>query len=68
MYTPQEAIKGQSLVYFLADHLIYDDWEQTNKLSNEDTMVIDLWSLWIMHFDGATRRDRDGSNVVFVTL
>ncbi|XP_019239820.1 PREDICTED: uncharacterized protein LOC109219802 [Nicotiana attenuata] len=39
---PQKAIKGRALADFLADHHIPDDWELTDELLDEDTMVIEV--------------------------
>ncbi|XP_070030082.1 uncharacterized protein [Nicotiana sylvestris] len=38
----KKAIKGQTLVDFLEDHPIPDDWELTGKLPDEDAMVIEV--------------------------
>ncbi|XP_070013905.1 uncharacterized protein [Nicotiana sylvestris] len=39
---PQKAIKGEALADFLADQPIPDDWELTDELPNEDTIVIEV--------------------------
>ncbi|XP_075088518.1 uncharacterized protein LOC142170492 [Nicotiana tabacum] len=67
VYIPQKAVKGQALADFLADHPIPDDWKLTDKLHDEDAMVIEVQPPWKMYFDGATHREGDGAGVVFVT-
>ncbi|XP_070046883.1 uncharacterized protein [Nicotiana tomentosiformis] len=61
------AVKGQALADFLADHPIPDDWELTDELPDEDTMVIEVQPPWKMYFDGAAQRGGAGASVVFVT-
>ncbi|XP_070036920.1 uncharacterized protein [Nicotiana tomentosiformis] len=60
------SIKGQVLADFLADHHVPDDWELTNELTDEDTMVIEVQSPWRMYFDGATYRGGADAGIVFV--
>ncbi|XP_070036923.1 uncharacterized protein [Nicotiana tomentosiformis] len=67
LYIPQKAVKGQALADFLVDHPILDDWELTDELADEDTMVVDVQPLWKMYFDGAAHREGAGAGVVFVT-
>ncbi|XP_070022413.1 uncharacterized protein [Nicotiana sylvestris] len=67
VYIPQKAIKRQALEDFLADHPIPDDWELTDKLLDEDAMVIEVQPLWKIYFDGAVHRGGAGAGVVFVT-
>ncbi|XP_070015814.1 uncharacterized protein [Nicotiana sylvestris] len=67
MYIPQKAIKGQALANFLADHPIPDDWDLTDELLDEDSMVIEVQPPWKMYFDGAVHRRGAGACVVFVT-
>ncbi|XP_070013118.1 uncharacterized protein [Nicotiana sylvestris] len=67
MYIPQQAIKGQALANFLADHPILDDWELTDELPDEDAMVIEVQPPWKMYFEGAAHRGEAGAGVVFVT-
>ncbi|XP_060177701.1 uncharacterized protein LOC132607626 [Lycium barbarum] len=66
-YIPQKAIKGQALADFLADHPIPDDWELTDELPDEHSMVVEIQPPWKMYFDGAAQRDGAGAGVVFVT-
>ncbi|XP_060212162.1 uncharacterized protein LOC132639757 [Lycium barbarum] len=63
----EEAIKGQALADFLADHPIPDDWELTDELPDEDAMVVKIQPPWKMYFDGVVQRDGAGAGVVFVT-
>ena len=42
IYVQQEAMKGQALVDFLADHPILDDWEMSDDLPNEEVMVVEI--------------------------
>ena len=67
MYIPQKDVKGQALADFLADHPILNDWELSNELPDEDSMVIEARTLWKMYFDGAVHQDGAGVGVVFVT-
>ncbi|XP_075081808.1 uncharacterized protein LOC142166433 [Nicotiana tabacum] len=59
--------QGQALADFLVDHPILDDWELTDELADEDTMVVDVQPPWKMYFDGAAHREGAGAGVVFVT-
>ncbi|XP_070026582.1 uncharacterized protein [Nicotiana sylvestris] len=67
MYIPQKDIKGQALANFVEDHPIPDDWELTDELPVEDTMVIEVQPPWKMYFDGVAHRGGAGAGVVFVT-
>ncbi|XP_070039747.1 uncharacterized protein [Nicotiana tomentosiformis] len=67
LYILQKAVKGQALADFLASHLILDDWELTDELPDEDTMVVEVQPPWKMYFDGAAHLGRAGAGVVFVT-
>jgi len=51
LYIPQRAIKRQTLVDFLADHPIPDNWELNDELPGEDVFFIDILPPWEMHFD-----------------
>ncbi|XP_070042509.1 uncharacterized protein [Nicotiana tomentosiformis] len=61
------AIKGQALADFLGHHPTLDDWELTDKLPDEDAMVIEVQPPWKMYFDGTTHRGGAGAGVVFFT-
>ncbi|XP_070040128.1 uncharacterized protein [Nicotiana tomentosiformis] len=63
------AIKGQALAYFLADHPIPDDWELSGELPDEDAIVIEVQPPWKMYFDGAAHHGGAGvgTGVVFIT-
>ncbi|XP_060211718.1 uncharacterized protein LOC132639276 [Lycium barbarum] len=67
VYVPQKAVKGKALADFLADHPIPDDWELTDELPDEETMVIEIQQPWKMYFDGAAHREGAGTDVIFVT-
>ncbi|XP_070020564.1 uncharacterized protein [Nicotiana sylvestris] len=64
LYIPQKAVKGQALADFLADHSIPDDWELTDELPNEDTMVVEVQPPWKMYFDGDVHRGGTGAGLV----
>ncbi|XP_070015347.1 uncharacterized protein [Nicotiana sylvestris] len=64
VYIPPKAINGEALADFLADHPIPDDWELTDKLPDEDAMVVEVQLPWKMYFDGAAHRGGDGVSVV----
>jgi len=66
VYVTQKAIKEQALADFLADHLITDDWELNEDLVREDVFFDDILPPWEMYFDGATRNDGAGVDVVLV--
>ncbi|XP_015089729.1 uncharacterized protein LOC107032662 [Solanum pennellii] len=69
LYIPQKSVKGQALVYFLADHPIPNDWELTDECPDEDVMLIEVQPPWKMYFDGAAHRGGAGACVVYlVTL
>ncbi|GKV21559.1 hypothetical protein SLEP1_g31529 [Rubroshorea leprosula] len=61
-----EAIKGQALADFLADHPIPAEWELSKDLPNEEMFFVDVLPSWELYFDGASRRDGAGVRVVFV--
>ncbi|XP_049405316.1 uncharacterized protein LOC125868805 [Solanum stenotomum] len=67
VYIPQKAVKGQAVANFLADHPIPNDWELTDKLPDEDAMLIEVLPHWKMYFDGAAHRGGAGAGVVFIT-
>ncbi|XP_070036194.1 uncharacterized protein [Nicotiana tomentosiformis] len=45
LYISQKAVKGQALADLLAYHPIPDDWELTDELPYEDTMVVEVQPL-----------------------
>jgi len=63
---PLNAVKGQVIADFLADHPIPDEWELNDDLPGEEVFVIDILPPWEMYFDGATRQDGAGAGVVLV--
>ncbi|XP_075076358.1 uncharacterized protein LOC142163010 [Nicotiana tabacum] len=67
VYVPQNAVKGQALADFLADHPILDDWELSDELPDEDAMIIEIQPPWKMYFDSATHREGVGARIVFIT-
>ena len=67
IYIPQKAIKGQALADFLADHLIPIEWEILNDFPDEEIFYVDVFSSWIMFFDGSARYDGTSAGVVFVS-
>ncbi|KAL0444371.1 UNVERIFIED_CONTAM: Transposon Tf2-12 polyprotein [Sesamum latifolium] len=64
---PSEAIKGQVLADFLADHPMPAEWELSDDLPDEDILVIEITPPWKMYFDGASHKEGAGAGVVFVT-
>uniref|UniRef100_A0A2N9HVR6 Uncharacterized protein n=1 Tax=Fagus sylvatica TaxID=28930 RepID=A0A2N9HVR6_FAGSY len=64
---PSEAIKGQALANFLADHPIPADWELSDDFPDEDVLYTEILPPWMMFFDGAARREESGAGVVFVS-
>ncbi|KAH0650342.1 hypothetical protein KY284_030254 [Solanum tuberosum] len=66
-YIFQKAIKGQVLADFLDNHPIPNDWELSDKLPDEDAILIEIKPPWKMYFDGAAHREGAGAGVVFVT-
>ena len=64
IYISQKAIKRQALADFLAIHVA---WEISNDHLNEKIFYVDIFSSWMMFFDGLTRYDRIGVGVVFVS-
>ncbi|XP_070041508.1 uncharacterized protein [Nicotiana tomentosiformis] len=68
LYISQKAIKGQALAHFLADHPIPDDWELTDKLPDEDAIVVEVQPPWKMYFDDVAHRGGADAGVVFVTF
>ncbi|XP_070002203.1 uncharacterized protein [Nicotiana sylvestris] len=52
---------------FLANHPIPDDWELTEKLPDEDAMIIEVQPPGKMYFDGAAHCRGAGAGVTFVT-
>ncbi|XP_075103508.1 uncharacterized protein LOC142178079 [Nicotiana tabacum] len=67
VYIPQNDAKGYALADFLADNLIPDDWELTDELPDEDTMVVEVKPPWKIYFDGSSHHGGAGASVVFVT-
>ena len=51
----------------MADHPILNEWKFSKDLPNEDVLFIELSEPWKMLFDGATRQDRAGAGVIFIT-
>ena len=49
---PQKAIKGQTLADFLADNPIPIAWEISDDFLDEEIFYVDIFSLWMMFFDG----------------
>ncbi|KAL0293162.1 UNVERIFIED_CONTAM: hypothetical protein Sradi_6953700 [Sesamum radiatum] len=62
-----EAVKGQVLAEFLADHPMPAEWELSDDLPDEDVLVIEITPPWKMYFDGASHKEGAGAGVVFVT-
>ncbi|XP_049358856.1 uncharacterized protein LOC125823531 [Solanum verrucosum] len=52
-----------TLVDFLEDHPIPDDWELTDELPDEDAMLIEVQPPWKMYIDGAAHRGGAGAGV-----
>ena len=67
-FVPQNAIKGQALVYFLSDHLV----PETSKLHEDipdEVIEANTTSddeVWQMFFDGASRMGLKGKIVARV--
>ena len=66
MYVPQKVVKGKTLADFLADHPIPDNWELTDKLPDENAMVVEVQPPWRMYFDGASHHEGASAGVIFV--
>ncbi|XP_068307346.1 uncharacterized protein [Pyrus communis] len=66
IYVLAKAVKGQTLVDFLADHSIPTDWKILDDLLDEEVFYIDIFSTWTMLFDGSARADGAGAGVVFM--
>ncbi|XP_060170887.1 uncharacterized protein LOC132601846 [Lycium barbarum] len=62
-----QAIKGQVLADFLANHPISDDWELSDELPDEDAMLVEIQPPWKMYFDGVAHCEGVGAGIVFVT-
>ncbi|XP_060200598.1 uncharacterized protein LOC132628857 [Lycium barbarum] len=67
VYISQKAVKGQVLADFLANHPIPDDWELSDELPDEDSMLVEIQPPWKMYFDGAAHCEGAGAGIVFVT-
>ena len=67
MYIPKKAVRVKALADFLEDHLIPDDFELTDKLPDEDAMVVEVQLLWKMYFYGASHLEGAGATVIFFT-
>lgn len=58
MYIPQKVLIGQTLVDFLVDYPISNDWELTDVLFDEDLMLIKVRPSCKMHIDEARHYGR----------
>ncbi|CAL8156627.1 unnamed protein product [Prunus armeniaca] len=67
IYTPTEAVKGQAVANFLADHPIPADWEISDDLPDKQVFFADVSPAWMMFFDGSARKDGAGAGVFFVS-
>jgi len=63
----QRIVKGKTLVDFLLDHPIFDNWELNNDLLGEDVLFVDILPSWEMYFDGPIRQDGANARVVFTS-
>lgn len=52
IYIPQRAIKGQTLVDFLADHQIPLDWKLCEDLPDDKVFFTEIMEPWTMYFYG----------------
>ncbi|KAK4384601.1 Transposon Tf2-12 polyprotein [Sesamum angolense] len=66
-YVPQNAVKGQVLADYLADHPMPVEWELSDDLPDEDVLMIEVTPPWKMYFNGASHKEGTGAGVVFVT-
>ncbi|XP_070668698.1 uncharacterized protein [Malus domestica] len=67
IYVPAKAVKGQTLANFLADHPIPANWKISYDLPDKEVFYIDIFLTWMMFFDGSTREDVAGAEVVFMS-
>ncbi|XP_050945477.1 uncharacterized protein LOC127150833 [Cucumis melo] len=67
IYIPQKAVKGQTLVDFLADHPVPSNWKLCDDLPDEEVLFVESMEPWFMFFDGATRRSGAGVSIVFIS-
>ncbi|XP_070056190.1 uncharacterized protein [Nicotiana tomentosiformis] len=67
IYTPQKAVKGQTLTNFLADHPLPAEWELSDEFPDEDVLFIEELPPWTMFFDGFARRNGEGEGVVLIS-
>ncbi|XP_075074752.1 uncharacterized protein LOC142162312 [Nicotiana tabacum] len=67
-YTPQQAVKGQALANFLADHPLPAEWELSDEFPDEDVLFIEEFPPWTIFFDGSAHRNDAGSGVVLISL
>ncbi|XP_074301232.1 uncharacterized protein LOC141632598 [Silene latifolia] len=49
------AVKGQAIADFFADHPVPAEWEISDDLPGEEIFYVDVLPPWQMYFDGATR-------------
>ncbi|XP_075111214.1 uncharacterized protein LOC142181692 [Nicotiana tabacum] len=66
-YTPQKAVKGQTLANFLADHLLPAEWELSDEFPDEDVLFIEELPPWTMFFDGFACRNGVGAGIVLIS-
>ncbi|KAG9450353.1 hypothetical protein H6P81_010318 [Aristolochia fimbriata] len=63
----KNAIKGQGLANFLADHPIPAEWKVSENLPDEEVFYIEVLPPWRMYFDGAARKNGAGAGVLFMS-
>lgn len=53
VYMPQEAMKGQTLADFLADHPASSNWKLSEELPDEEVFIVEITEHYTIYFDGA---------------
>ncbi|XP_075101323.1 uncharacterized protein LOC142176978 [Nicotiana tabacum] len=66
-YTPQKAVKGQTLANFLFGHPLPVEWELSDEFPDEDVVFIEELPPQTMFFDGSTRRNSARADVVLIS-
>ncbi|XP_075074360.1 uncharacterized protein LOC142161965 [Nicotiana tabacum] len=54
-------------IKFVMSKPVLNDWELSDKLPNEDAMIIEIQPPWKMYFDGAAHREGAGTGIMFIT-
>ncbi|XP_047263737.1 uncharacterized protein LOC124896244 [Capsicum annuum] len=67
IYTPQKAVKRQTLANFLTDHPLPAEWEDSGEFSDEDVLFTKELLPCTMLFDGSACRDGAEVGVVLIS-